>query len=116
MDPVTIGVVLLAIVSGAGSQLGTQLWQGVVSLVRRPFHKPAESGDAARATVPPTGQAELAALQQDPGDQHKAIALAEALLARSGSERTVRELMSVLSLCDQVDLWCYGRLAGLAVL
>ena len=32
MDPVTIGAVLLAIVSGAGSQLGTQLWEGVVSL------------------------------------------------------------------------------------
>jgi transposase len=31
-------------------------------------------------------------------------------------ERTVRELMSVLSLCDQVDLWRYGRLAGSAVL
>jgi hypothetical protein len=32
------------------------------------------------------------------------------------SQRTVRELMSVLSLCDQSDLWRYGRLAGLAVL
>ena len=32
------------------------------------------------------------------------------------TERTVRELMSVLSLCDQSDLWRYGRLAGLAVL
>jgi tetratricopeptide (TPR) repeat protein len=31
-------------------------------------------------------------------------------------KRTVRELMSVLSLCDQSDLWRYGRLAGLAVL
>ena len=32
-----------------------------------------------------------------------------------GPERTVRELMPVLSLCDQVDLWCYGRSAGLDV-
>jgi hypothetical protein len=31
-------------------------------------------------------------------------------------QRTVREPMTALSLCDQVDLWCYGRLAGLAVL
>ena len=31
-------------------------------------------------------------------------------------QRTIRELMPVLSLCDQVDLWRYGRLAGLAVL
>ena len=39
MDPVTIGAVLLAIVSGAGTQLGAQLWEGVVSLVRRPFRR-----------------------------------------------------------------------------
>jgi hypothetical protein len=32
------------------------------------------------------------------------------------SERTVRELMPVLSLCDQVDLWRYGRSGGLAAL
>jgi hypothetical protein len=31
-------------------------------------------------------------------------------------ERTVRELMPVLSLCDQVDSWRYGTSAGLAVL
>jgi D-serine dehydratase len=39
-----------------------------------------------------------------------------ALVGVEGFERTVRELMSVLSLCDQVDLWRYGRSAGLAVL
>ena len=33
-----------------------------------------------------------------------------------GHKRTIRELMPVLSLCDQVDLWRYGRSAGLAVL
>ena len=33
-----------------------------------------------------------------------------------GYQRTVRELMPVLSLCDQADLWRYGWLAGLAVL
>jgi hypothetical protein len=32
VDAVTIGVVLLAIVNGAGGQLGVQLWEGVVSL------------------------------------------------------------------------------------
>ena len=37
MDPVTIGAVLAAIVGGAGGALGTQLWAGVGSLVRRPF-------------------------------------------------------------------------------
>ena len=84
MDPITIGAVLLAIVSGAGSQLGTQLWEGVVSLVRRPFRRKAADGDA--AAVVASGEAELAALQKAPGDRHKAVALAEVLLARSGAD------------------------------
>jgi hypothetical protein len=92
MDPVTIGAVLLAIVSGAGSQLGTQLWEGVVSLVRRPFgHKAAASGDA--AAVMPAGESELAALRQAPGDQRKAVALAEALLARSDADDEFRRAL-----------------------
>ena len=92
MDPVTIGAVLLAIVSGAGSQLGTQLWDGLVSLVRRPFHrKEATSGDA--TTVVPAGEAELAALQQAPSDKYKAVALAEALLARSGADDEFRRAL-----------------------
>jgi hypothetical protein len=31
------------------------------------------------------------------------------------AERTVRGFMPVLSLCNQVDLWRYGRSAALAV-
>jgi len=94
MDPVTIGAVMLAVVSGAGSQLGTQLWEGVVSLVRRPLHrKTATSGNAALAAMVPSGEAELTALQQDPGDQHKAVALAEALLARSGADDEFRRAL-----------------------
>jgi len=31
-------------------------------------------------------------------------------------QRAVREFIPVLSFCDRVDLWCYGRSAGLAVL
>ena len=85
MDPVTIGAVLLAIVGGAGSQLGTQLWDGLVSVIRRPFHrKGAANGDG--ATVVPAGEVELAALQQAPGDERRAVALAEVLLARSGAD------------------------------
>jgi hypothetical protein len=87
MDPVTLGAVLAAIVSGVGSQLGTQLWDGAVSLARRPFrHKTGPGGDAAAAAMVPSGEAELTALQQDPGDQRKAVALAEVLLARSGAD------------------------------
>jgi hypothetical protein len=87
MDPVTLGAVLAAVVSGVGSQAGTQLWDGVVSLVRRPFsHNTGTSGDAAAAAAVPSGEAEQAALQRDPGDQRKAVALAEVLLARSGTD------------------------------
>lgn len=92
MDPVTIGAVLLAIVSGAGTQLGTQLWEGVVSLVRRPFRK-AAGGDAATAALVPSSEAELAAFQQALDDRSKAVALAGALLARSGADEEFRQAL-----------------------
>jgi len=94
MDPVTLGAVLAAIVSGVGSDLGTQLWDGVVSLVRRPFRrKTSAGGHSAAAGALPSGEAQLAALQQDPGDQRKAVALAEALLARSGADEDFRRAL-----------------------
>ena len=40
-----------------------------------------------------SGEAELAALQQAPGDQQKAVALAEALLARSGADDEFRQAL-----------------------
>jgi hypothetical protein len=91
MDPITIGAVLLAIVSGAGTQLGTQLWEGVVSLVRRPFrHKAAGDGTVA---VMSSGEAELAALQHTPDDRQKALTLAEALLTRSRADEEFRQAL-----------------------
>jgi hypothetical protein len=94
VDAVTIGAVLLAIVSGTGSQLGVQLWEGVVSLVRRPFrHKAAASTDTAADAAAPACEAELMALQQAPRDQRKAIALAEALLARSNADDEFRQAL-----------------------
>ncbi len=81
MDPVTIGAVLLAVVTGASEALAGQLWAGVVSLVRRPQrHREPPGSEVA------SGEAELAALQQAPGDQQKAVALAERLLARADAE------------------------------
>lgn len=93
MDPVTIGAVLLAIISGAGTQLGTQLWEGVISLVRRPFRHKAADDDAVAAVVVPSGEAELTALQRAPTDRQKAVALAEALLARSGADDEFRQAL-----------------------
>ena len=94
MDAVTIGAVLLAILNGAGEELGGRLWEGVIALVRRPFRgKVATSGGGAGTVVVPAGTAELAALQQAPGDQQKAMALAEVLLARAGADSKFRQAL-----------------------
>jgi len=83
MDPVTLGSVLLAVITGTSEALSGQLWAEVVSLVRRPMrHRAAEGGQSAVAS----GKAELLGLQQAPADQQKAVALARALLARSRTD------------------------------
>jgi hypothetical protein len=85
MDPITIGAVLLAVITGTSEALGSQLWAGVVSLVRRPLpHRAAGGTDAAMAV--PSGEAELAALEQALNDQQKAVVLAERLLARAAAD------------------------------
>lgn len=83
----TIGALLLAIISGAGEGLGARLWDGVVSLVRRPFHRRATASDTpvARA-LGSTGEAELAALQRAPADKQYAEALARVFLARADAD------------------------------
>jgi len=95
MDPVTIGAVLAAIASGAGEGLGKQLWEDVASLVRRPFRRHGTDGCdvTTAAVVVPSGEAELTALQRAPGDQRKALALAEALLARSSADTEFRQAL-----------------------
>jgi hypothetical protein len=94
MDPVTIGAVLLAILSGAGEGLGAKLWDGMVTLIRRPLRrKDIPGGDIAGTAMVPAGTAELADLQRAPGDRQKAIALAEVLLARSGADPEFRQVL-----------------------
>lgn len=88
MDPVTIGAVLLAILSGAGGKVGEQLWAGVSALVRRPFHHAATDSTAQAALQ--AGTAELAALEQAPADRDRAVALAEVLVARAGADAGFR--------------------------
>jgi tetratricopeptide (TPR) repeat protein len=90
MDAVTIGAVLLAILSGAGGQVGSQLWAGLTALVRRPLHRDqdAESSVAESLEPAPSGEAELAALAQAPDDERKALVLAEVLLARARTDMT----------------------------
>ena len=84
MDPITVGAVLVAVATGVSEALGGQLWPGVVALVRRPWHGGTGRGGELPAGGP--GEAELAALQATPGDQHTAVALAEVLLARAGGD------------------------------
>ena len=92
MDPVTIGAVLLAILSGAGGNLGGQLWAGVSALVRRTSRHPAALDGAAAAAMP-TGEVELAALEQAPADRDRAVALAEVLVARAGADADFRQAL-----------------------
>ncbi|HEY7145869.1 MAG TPA: hypothetical protein VH637_16635 [Streptosporangiaceae bacterium] len=80
MDPATVGAVLLALVTGVGEAVGGQLWGRVVSLVRR---KPAAERAAVAGSL---GTPELAALQQAPRDQERAVALATVLLARAAAD------------------------------
>ena len=84
MDPITMAAVLLAVATGVSEALGGQLWAGVVSLVRRPFRGKEAPGSGPAAVK--SGETELLALQQSPGDQQKAVALAEVLLARATAD------------------------------
>jgi hypothetical protein len=83
VDPVTVGAVLLAVATGVSEALGGQLWAGVVSLVRRPLR---ENKDPGGQVPTGSGETELLALLQSSGDRQKAVALAEVLLARAGSD------------------------------
>jgi len=93
MDPVTVGAVLLAVATGVSEVLGGQLWAGVVSLVRRP--RRGAQGRAGELPASVSGEAELAALQQSPGDRDRAVVLAGVLLARAAEdgefERALRQ-------------------------
>lgn len=83
MDPVTVGAVLLAVATGVSEALGGQLWAGVVSLVRRPRRGRVGLGELPASG---SGEAELAALRESPGDKQKAVALAGVLLARAAED------------------------------
>jgi hypothetical protein len=94
MDPVTIGVVLLAIAGGAGGELGKQVWAGVSALVRRPFrHGQAMRTTAATVAPLPSGEAELTALERAPADEGRSRALAEVLVARAGGDADFRRAL-----------------------
>lgn len=111
MDPVTLGAVLLAIVSGAAGEVGSRLWDKVSALVRAPFRHGGAGGSALAASpvggsapasaglpataglaasgglaAPGAGVAELTALAGSPNDKDLALALAHALVARADAD------------------------------
>lgn len=86
-----MGAVLLAVVTGVSEALSGQLWAGMVSLVRRPSrHKKASGAEIAV----PSGEDEVAALQQAPADGQRAVALAEVLLARADADDGFRQALA----------------------
>ena len=89
MDPVTLGAVVLAIVSGAAGEAGGKLWDGLTTLVRRPFR--ARTADADQTVAVSSGEAELTALERAPADQGRALAVGEALLARASTDVTFQK-------------------------
>lgn len=91
MDPVTLGAVLLAAISGASGELGTQLWAAAVALVRRPFGNRTPAGQTPAALL--AGDAELAALARDPANERRATALAEVLMARANVDIEFRQAL-----------------------
>jgi tetratricopeptide (TPR) repeat protein len=84
MDAATLSTLLMAVVTGASEALGGKLWENLTSLVRRPFRRKSVRGSATAAVA--SGEAEVLALQQSPRDLQKALALAEALLARANAD------------------------------
>jgi tetratricopeptide (TPR) repeat protein len=90
MDPVTIGAVLLAIISGASGELGSRLWAGVGALVRRPFRRQAPEDNVAALSA---GDVELTALERAPADERRAVALAEVLVARAYADGEFRRAL-----------------------
>jgi hypothetical protein len=87
----TIGAVLTAIAGGAGGALGSQLWAGLSALVRRPFRRAHPESDTLVALS--SGEAELAALEQSPADERRAVALADVLMARSEADSEFRQAL-----------------------
>jgi len=82
MDPATIGAVLAAVAGGAEDALGGQVWNGVSALVRRPFRH-AQKDSMVAVT---SGEAEMAALIQEPASSRRAVALAEVLVSRARTD------------------------------
>ncbi|MFH8344246.1 hypothetical protein [Streptomyces sp. NPDC018045] len=91
MDPITAAA-LTSLAGSLGGEAGRNAWQGLSSLVRRPFRHAAreESGDGCG---PSSGAAELTRLESDPANPAHAQALATALGVRAALDTEFRTLL-----------------------
>jgi hypothetical protein len=92
MDPVTMGAVVLAIVSGAAGEAGGRLWDGLRKLAHG---RQAGNQDKDSATEGTSGVAQIVALEQGRGGEREAVALAEALLTRADGDPAFRQRLEV---------------------
>lgn len=88
MDPVMLGAVLAVIAGGAGGGVGSQLWAGLSTLVRRPLDRVQATGEAAALLL--SGEAELAALDRAPDDERRVLILTQVLVARADADDEFR--------------------------
>ncbi|MEU5578702.1 hypothetical protein ABZ791_21660 [Streptomyces huasconensis] len=90
MDPITAAA-LAALAGGLGGEAGRQAWQGLTALVRRPFGRAAAEGtEDGGAPQVGSGELEVAALAENPGDPVRAQALATALGVRAALDGEFR--------------------------
>ncbi|MCX5193290.1 hypothetical protein OOK31_05185 [Streptomyces sp. NBC_00249] len=97
MDPITAAA-LAALAGGLGGEAGRQAWQGLVTLVRRPFRR-GGAEEAPDAAGP--GELELVSLEGAPSDPARAQALATALGVRAALDGEFRGLLE--------DWWARAR-------
>jgi hypothetical protein len=88
VDP--ISGTLLALISGAGGEMGKQIWSSFCDLVRRPLR-----GVASELQIS-SGEPELISLEKDPSDEALALALSHALAVRAEADLTFRDELTAL--------------------
>ncbi|MFZ4296595.1 hypothetical protein ACOZE3_01520 [Streptomyces cinereoruber] len=91
MDPITAAA-LAALAGGLGGEAGRHVWQGLATLVRRPFRR-GEGQEPAEVPGISSGEPELAAPEQAPEDPARAQELATTLGVRAALDPEFRGLL-----------------------
>lgn len=85
MDPISAAV-LAALAGGMGGEAGRQAWTALSALIRRPLRR----GEGDGALVVSSGEGELSALAQNPGELERAQRLSTALAVRAALDAEFR--------------------------